>query len=125
MAQHPEDDKAAEYWQCPLCGFDVKRGYIICAGCQAEVVYGLTRAEWQSIATVGAAAGGITGALLMLYLPMWLAETFGLNAIMGWGLGFYAVLPIGLMAAAAAYGFARIGDRHRRLRPPRFFARRS
>ena len=53
MTEHPEqeeqganEDALAEYWQCPLCGTTVKHGYTVCTGCRAEIVYGLTRAEW-------------------------------------------------------------------------------
>jgi len=126
MAEHPGQDierdaALGKYWRCPLCGTDIQQGFLVCAGCRAVVVYGVTRPEWRNIATIGAAVGGMTAALLMLYLPMWLTETFGVQVEIGWGLGFFAVLPIGLVAAATAYGFARIRDAQRRKQPPRFF----
>lgn len=130
MTEHPEHEEQganenalAEYWQCPLCGTTVKHGYLVCTGCRAEIVYGLTRAEWKNIATVGVAVGGMTAALLLYFLPKWLAETFHLHTPVGWGLGFYSLLPAALLAAACGYTFARFGDTQRREQAPRFFAR--
>ena len=127
MAEHPDDDTSVEalsdYWQCPLCGTTVQHGYTVCTGCRAEIVYGLTRAEWKNFATIGVVVGGMTGALLLYLLPKWLSETFHLNTPIGWGLGFYSLVPGGLLAAAIGYAIADFRDAQRRQKAPRFFPR--
>lgn len=127
MAELPDDepreDALSDYWQCPLCGTTVKHGYTVCTGCRAEIVYGLTRAEWKNIAAIGIAVGGMTAALLLYFLPKWLSETFHLNTPIGWGLGFYSLVPAGLLAAYAGYAVAKFRDAQRRENAPRFFAR--
>lgn len=129
MTERPEQEEQSasdaleRYWQCPLCGTTVQHGYMVCTGCGAEIVYGLTRTEWRNIANVGVAFGGVTSALLLCLLPKWLAETFHLNTPIGWGMGFYSLLPAGLLAAACGYAFARLIDAQRRNHAPRFFLR--
>lgn len=109
------DPATASYWHCPFCSTEVPNGFTVCTGCRAHVVYGVTRAEWQSMGGVGAAVGGMTAALLVFYVPVYF------NFPPGWGLGFYGVLPVGLVAAAIGFTFARIRDVQRRRMPPRFF----
>ncbi len=109
------DPDIATVWRCPFCSTDVQDGFTVCTGCRAHVVYGVTRAEWQSMGSIGAAVGGMTAALLVFYLPVY----FGIQP--GWGLGFYGVVPVGLVAAAIGFTFARIRDVQRRRQAPRFF----
>ena len=110
--EHPAND-----WQCPFCGTLVRRGFTICTGCRAELIYGATRSEWQTAAIGGVLLGFSLSLLLLVFLPEWL------GFVMGWGLGFYAVLPAGLATAAIAYAAAHAKDMQRRQQPPRFFPR--
>ncbi|MDC5514226.1 hypothetical protein V8P92_14200 [Acinetobacter baumannii] len=42
-----------DYIICPFCDTSVKRGLLICKGCQAEVIYGLTTEEWKQDIQLG------------------------------------------------------------------------
>lgn len=112
-----EQNYANDDWQCPFCGTIVRHGFSVCVGCQAKLIYGLTRSEWESTALGGVLLGAVISLLLLVFLPRMLGFGFG------WGLGVYAVLPAGFVTAAIAYGLAHFKDTRRRQKPPRFFPR--
>lgn len=116
-----EDSEQGEGWICPYCGTVVGYGLTVCLGCQAEVVYGTTRLEWQNALKFGMSVGGVIAASLVFLLPDWLATSFSWHTRPGWGLGIYAVFPIAVPALITGYLFARREDCQRRRKAPRFF----
>ena len=114
-------------WICPFCGTTVQDGFTICTGCRSEVVYGLTRAEWQNLRMVGASLGALIGLLPFLLLPRhFLIELQKAIEAVSPGLWFTAAMSICyflLLITIFSRLLPQIRDQRQRRRNPRFFRR--
>lgn len=111
-----------QMWVCPLCETQIEDGRVLCPGCHAEIVYGLTRTEWKNMATAGAATTGVFGVFLAFILPNYLSTHHRMNIPPAWGIDIiFLIVPIMLMAAVGGYSLAFLADRRRRKQPPRFY----
>ena len=113
--------QSPEGLSCPYCGTLVLHGRSVCLGCHAEVVYGATSRERTIAMKAGLFCGGMVGVLLMFVLPSWIDSRFELNLALGWGLGFYSILPVGALAVGAGAALVTMQETYRRKNVPRFF----
>jgi hypothetical protein len=120
-----EPKASSEGWICPFCKTIAPLGASVCLGCQAELVYGMTRSELAEVRQTGFMVGGGGAALLMFLLPKWLADWTGWVLPVGWGLGYYSILPVMFSALLLTVVLSNQREAWRRDQPPRFHRRFS
>lgn len=87
--------------KCGLCHYEFDMGAHVCQGCRGDVVYGATHYELVEAGKVGALLWGFIALFGLYMLPILLNSQLGFQAVMGWGLGIYAML---IVFAGAIYG---------------------
>lgn len=107
-------------WICPHCKSIVPDDATVCIGCQAEIFYGLTTAQRQGNAYLGAMIGGAPALYLMYEFPILLNENFGTHLSRGFNLDVYSILPVGICALATAFAVVKYTDNKQRKKPPTF-----
>ena len=77
-----------EGWDCPYCGAIVGFTKLVCRGCNAEVVHGITESEFEMARSWGILVG--IGILLFIFVlvPEWLSALFVWEIDLFYGLGF-------------------------------------
>ena len=96
---------------------------MVCLPCQADVVYGLRKCDRDNLAKIGFYVGTMVGVGLMVLLPGFIQQHFGIAVPPGWGLGFNAVFPIAAVAAVGAACNVHFAERAARAKPPTFLRR--
>ena len=86
-----------EYHTCPYCGTDVKDGYTVCTGCQAEVKYGPTDEDYRDRGSTSGCVGVFLSVCLGLII--FKNEPIGLKIIFIW---FFTAI-IGAICALIGY----------------------
>ncbi|CDG89511.1 hypothetical protein [Xenorhabdus bovienii] len=111
-----------EGWICPFCGTVVGVEKLVCIGCHAEVVPGLTRAERNELVKTGMMAGGGLSALLFLILPSWIASYFDIRLNLFGHNYIYVFICISvIMVFVIGKFFVYFSEKSRLQKPPRFF----
>ncbi len=107
---------------CPYCDTFVKLGKFVCVGCQAEIVYGSTKQEWQKNLKIGRQACFVLVALFFVFLPDLLSKWLSINVPVFFGMNFYVALVFAIgVSFCIGYFNAKIFDQRRKNHPPRFF----
>jgi hypothetical protein len=110
-----------EGWICPHCQSTVRYDQRVCLGCQAEVVYGSTKAEQEEAAKTGLMLGGGFSVLLFLIFPKWLSSYLPWQVPVGLGLGIFAFFVAVFLTLLVVYSYVQYEDNRHRKSPPRFF----
>ncbi|MCV2370006.1 hypothetical protein [Roseateles oligotrophus] len=127
----PEEQPARPQsgWECPFCQTPTPTGARVCLGCDADIVYGLTQKQRSDVVKAALMGGGLVGAILMIVLPTWVHDFFlnylRLKVAAGWGLGIFALIPIGVLAIFTVYYFVNREEAKARAKPPTYVRRTS
>lgn len=116
-----ETSNIAEGWECPFCGVIVPFGKSVCLGCQAEVIFGLTRIEREEMVKLGLLVGGSIALLIFVVLPNWLNTQFSLEVKPFFGFGLYGFIAIAIPALLGSFVAVTVSENKRLSEPPRFF----
>ena len=94
---------SAETFTCGHCHFEFNNGVTTCQGCLGTVVWGATHQEMHQAGLFMAIVGAVIGALLMFGIPAALNNYLGTAIKLGYGLGFGALIPVGITAMAGYF----------------------
>lgn len=96
--------------KCGQCHYEFERGVHICQGRKGFVVYGATKHELAEARKMGGMIGGVIGFFLMLLLPILLNSQLGWKLKMGWGMEFWSLVPVAIVAFLGMFYFEKQED---------------
>ena len=106
---------------CPYCDTFVKKGNLVCKGCQAEVAYGSTAKEWEDDLKIGIGIGALVMLFVFAYLPNIISKIISIDIKHFWGLPIILVLITGALFSVIFGGcLAKEFDKRKKKKPPRF-----